>query len=75
MRKTYDREFKLKILRDILEKKVATKIISEEYNISRLTISRWVSEYRRYGLQESLNSFMMRESKPINVLWQSLCVE
>ncbi|HFF1574056.1 TPA: transposase, partial [Enterococcus faecalis] len=38
MRKTYDREFKLKILRDILEKKVATKIISEEYNISRPTI-------------------------------------
>ncbi|HFE9852364.1 transposase [Enterococcus sp. DIV1420a] len=75
MRKTYDREFKLKILRDILEKKVATKIISEEYNISRPTISRWVSEYRRYGPQESLNSFMMRESKPINVLWQSLCVE
>lgn len=48
MRKTYDREFKLKISQDILEKKVSTKRISEEYNISRPTISRWVSEFRRY---------------------------
>jgi transposase len=49
LRKTYDREFKLKISQDILEKKVTTKKIAEEYNISRPTISRWVSEYRRYG--------------------------
>ena len=49
MRKTYDRKFKLKISQDILEKKVTTKKIAEEYNISRPTISRWVSEYRRYG--------------------------
>ena len=49
MRKTYDREFKLKISKDLLEKKVTTKRIAEEYNISRPTISRWVSEYRRYG--------------------------
>ncbi|WP_271006929.1 helix-turn-helix domain-containing protein [Listeria seeligeri] len=49
MRKTYDRDFKLKVSRDILEKKVTIKSISEEYNISRPTISRCVSEYRRYG--------------------------
>ncbi|WP_324254737.1 transposase [Enterococcus sp. CWB-B31] len=49
MRKTYDREFKLKISQNLLEKKVTTKRISEEYNISRPTISRWVSEYPRYG--------------------------
>ena len=49
MRKTNDREFKLKISKDLLEKKVTTKRIAEEYNISRPTISRWVSEYRRYG--------------------------
>ncbi|WP_271002014.1 helix-turn-helix domain-containing protein [Listeria seeligeri] len=49
MRKTYDRDFKLKVSRDILDKKVTIKSISEEYNISRPTISRWVSEYRRYG--------------------------
>ena len=49
MRKTYDREFKLKISQNLLEKKVTTKRIAEEYNISRPTISRWVSEYRRYG--------------------------
>ncbi|HAV0195917.1 TPA: transposase, partial [Enterococcus faecium] len=34
MRKTYDRKFKLKISQDILEKKVTTKKIAEEYNIS-----------------------------------------
>lgn len=33
--KTYDRKFKLKISQDILEKKVTTKKIAEEYNISR----------------------------------------
>nr|WP_253295983.1 helix-turn-helix domain-containing protein [Enterococcus raffinosus] len=50
MRKTYNREFELKNSQDLLEKKVTTKrISSEEYNISRPTISRWVSEYRRYG--------------------------
>ncbi len=49
MRKTDDREFKLKISKDLLEKKITTKRIAEEYNISRPTISRWVSEYRRYG--------------------------
>ncbi|MBC1515424.1 transposase [Listeria immobilis] len=48
MRKTYDREFKRKISQDILEKKVTIKRISEEYNISRPTISRWFSEYHRY---------------------------
>lgn len=49
MRKTYDREFKLKISQNLLVKKVTTERITEEYNISRPTISRWVSEYRRYG--------------------------
>lgn len=49
VKKTYDREFKLKISQALLEKKVTTKRIAEEYNISRPTISRWVSEYRRYG--------------------------
>ncbi|OTO20161.1 hypothetical protein A5875_001510 [Enterococcus sp. 3H8_DIV0648] len=49
MRKTCDREFKLKVSKDILEKKVTIKGISEEYNISHPTISRWVSEYRRNG--------------------------
>ena len=37
------------ISQDILEKKVTTKKIAEEYNISCPTISRWVSEYHRYG--------------------------
>ncbi|HFE9852350.1 TPA: transposase [Enterococcus faecalis] len=49
MRETYDREFKLKISQDILEKKVTIKRLSEEYSISRPTIARWISEYRRYG--------------------------
>lgn len=38
MRKTYDHEFKLKLTQDLLEKKVTTKRIAEEYNISRPTI-------------------------------------
>ena len=38
MRKTYDHEFKLKLSQNLLEKKVTTKRIAEEYNISRPTI-------------------------------------
>ena len=49
MRKTYDREFKLKVCKDIVSEIRSVKDVSEEYNISRPIVSRWVSEYRRYG--------------------------
>ncbi|WP_236671904.1 helix-turn-helix domain-containing protein [Enterococcus sp. BWB1-3] len=51
MRKTYDREFKLKVSQDIFENNDTVKTVSEEYTISRPTVSRWVSEYRRYGVE------------------------
>ncbi len=49
MRKTYEREFKLKVCKDIVSKSRSVKDVSEEDNISRPIVSKWVSEYRRYG--------------------------
>ncbi|WP_221638266.1 transposase [Listeria booriae] len=46
MRKTYDREFKRKVSKAIFENKGTIKKISEEYNVSRPTVSCWVAEYR-----------------------------
>ncbi len=49
MRKTYDRGFKLNICKKINKKEVTVTEIANEYGISRPVISRWVSEYNRYG--------------------------
>ena len=49
MRKTYERAFKLKVCKDIVSKDISVKEVAEEYNISRPIVSRWVSEYLRYG--------------------------
>lgn len=49
MRRTYERIFKLKVCRAIESGKRSVKFISEEYHISRPIISRWVSEFKRYG--------------------------
>lgn len=51
MRKTYDKDFKLKVSKQIVGKKHTVTAISKEYNISRPIVSRWVSEFRRYGSQ------------------------
>ena len=48
MRKTQDKEFKIKVCKDI-EKGITTAgNISKEYGISRPIVSRWVEEYHRY---------------------------
>ncbi len=49
MRKTYDREFKLNICWKINKKEVTVTEGANEYGISRPVISRWVSEFNRYG--------------------------
>ncbi|GEU13487.1 hypothetical protein QuyetLC_24610 [Bacillus anthracis] len=48
IQKKYDCKFKLEIPQGLFGKKVNTKRMSEEYNISRSTTTRWVSEYLRY---------------------------
>ncbi len=49
MRKTYEKEFKLKICKEIKAKQTTVTEVSNEYGISRPIVSRWVSEYNRYG--------------------------
>ena len=49
MRKTYDKAFKLEISKQIVAKKMTVSAVASEYKISRPIVSRWVSEFNRYG--------------------------
>ena len=51
MRKTYDQAFKLKIAKQIVNKEITVSQVAMDYHISRPIISRWVSEFNRYGNQ------------------------
>ena len=48
MRKTYSREFKIKVCKEISSSKATVSSISKDFNITRTIVSRWVSEYKRY---------------------------
>lgn len=52
MRKTYERDFKMKVVQEINAKKVTVKAVSDEYSIARPIVSRWVLEYCRYGKKD-----------------------
>ena len=49
MRKTYSKAFKINIAKQINNKQITVSSVASEYGISRPIISRWVSEYNRYG--------------------------
>ena len=49
MRKTYSKAFKINIIKQINNKQTTVSSVASEYGISRPIISRWVSEYHRYG--------------------------
>lgn len=49
MRKTYERDFKLKICQDIESGVASVGSIAKEYAVSRPIVSRWLAEYKRYG--------------------------
>ncbi|HHX52247.1 MAG TPA: transposase [Erysipelothrix sp.] len=51
MRKTYDKAFKIEIASQIVAKKTTVSAVASEYKISRPIVSRWVSEFNRYGNQ------------------------
>ena len=51
MRKTYDKTFKIEIAKQIVDKKTTVSKVASEYMISRPIVSRWVSEFNRYGNQ------------------------
>lgn len=48
MRKTYDKEFKVKVTRDIINEFTTVGQVSKEFGITRPIVSRWVAEYKRY---------------------------
>lgn len=51
MKKTYDKAFKMQIAKQIAAKKTTVSEVAAEYQISRPIVSRWVSEFNRYGNQ------------------------
>ena len=51
MRKTYDKAFKTEIVKQIVANKTTVSKVASEYKISRPIVSRWVSEFNRYGNQ------------------------
>lgn len=48
MRKTYDKEFKVKVAKDILNELTTVGQVSKEFGITRPMVSRWIAEYKRY---------------------------
>lgn len=51
MRKTYDQAFKLKIVKQIVNKETTVSEVAVDYHISRPIVSRCDSEFNRYGNQ------------------------
>lgn len=49
MRKTYEREFKIKVCQEIDSGKATITAVAQEYSISRPVVSRWLVEYQRHG--------------------------
>jgi len=49
MRKTYNKAFKIQVCKRILSNETTVGMISKEYGIARPIVSRWLSEYKRYG--------------------------
>lgn len=48
MRKTYDKAFKVKVAKDIIQEATTVNQVANEYGIFRPIISRRVAEYKRY---------------------------
>lgn len=69
MRKTYERDFKMKIVQEINAKKVTVKTVSDEYSITPPIVSRWVSEI--VGMEKKLLLEKEKGSltKLISIFW------
>jgi len=48
MRKTYDKEFKVKVAKDIINELTTVGQVSKDFGVTRPMVSRWVAEYKRY---------------------------
>ncbi len=50
-RSKYEKEFKVKLCKNIISGKTKVGQASKEYNIQRSTIPRWIAEYNKYKNQ------------------------
>lgn len=48
MRKTYDKAFKVKVAKDIINELTTVGQVSKDFGVTRPMVSRWVAEYKRY---------------------------
>ena len=49
MRRTYSRDFKIKVCELVIKENLSTAIVAEKFGIHRVMLCRWVSEYQEYG--------------------------
>ena len=49
MRRTYSRDFKIKVCELVIKENLSTAVVAEKFGIHRIMLHRWVSEYREFG--------------------------
>ena len=49
MRRTYSRDFKIKVCELVIKENLSTATVAEKFGIHRVMLCRWVSEYQEYG--------------------------
>lgn len=59
----------MKVAQEIETEKVPVKAVLDEYSIARPIVSRWVSEYRRYGKKLLLEKEKDILTKLISIFW------
>ena len=56
MRRTYSRDFKIKVCELVIKENVSTAIVAEKFGIHRVMLCRWVNEYQEYGSEAFVGS-------------------
>lgn len=51
MRRTYSRDFKIKVCELVIKDNLSTAIVAEKFGLHRVMVHRWVSEYQEYGTE------------------------
>ena len=49
MRRTYSKEFKIRVCELVIKDNLSTTIVAEKFGIHRVMLCRWVSEYQEFG--------------------------
>ena len=56
MRRTYSKDFKIKVCELVIKENLSTAIVAEKFGIHRVMLCRWISEYQEYGSEAFVGS-------------------